>query len=86
MPNVSPAIRDNRLEFRCKFQSNSTDPNGRFEVTWYEGSPSNQINKTDILKGSGRVAILRNSDSQKLFRLGTTVSCIEIIMNVALSL
>ena len=68
-------MKNNKIAFKCEFETEKDEEAARFEVTWFEASPLRQINETQILSGLERNATLQDrSDGAPLFSLGMTVS------------
>ena len=71
-------MEDDKLVFLCEFKSKTVEEVARFHVSWYEESPIKQLDKTEILTGTERVAKLSmnntSSDGKEIFRLGKKVS------------
>ena len=79
-PKIYPDVEDNRLVFKCEFNSSTVEDVARFYVSWFEEFPLEQLNKLDILKGTERIArlevSLNSSHDGPQFKLGKTVSLI----------
>ena len=76
-PRIYPDVEDNRLVFKCEFNSSTKEEVARYNVSWFEESPLKQLSKVHILKGMERVAKLEifpnSSHAGSQFRLGKTV-------------
>ena len=68
-------MKNKKIAFKCEFETEKHEEAARFEVTWFEASPSRQINRTQILNGLERNATLQDGpDGVPLFSLGMAVS------------
>ena len=72
-PRVYSEVENNRLLFKCEFNSTTKEDVARFNVSWYEESPFKKLSHFRILKGRERVAILAIPANSSQFRLGKTV-------------
>ena len=76
-PRVYPDVEDAQLVFKCEFKSNTKEDVARFHVSWYEELPIKQLDKTEIINGTNRVAKLQmritSSSDSPVFRLGKKV-------------
>ena len=83
-PKVYPDLEDNQLVFKCEFKSNTIEDAARFHVSWFEEFPLQQLDKTELINGTDRVARLfmrsTSSNGSPIFRLGKKVSfsCIVV--------
>ena len=74
---VSVELKNNTLRFKCKIDPEEKGNNVRYEVTWFQGVPRQEIKKEN-LSAALTEAYLQNHQDKKLFYLGQEVRFFEM--------